>query len=64
MLNIRGNSIHYKTLKASYKRYLNSYAKLNKGSVQGARSFFEFYYYMNYTCRYADPRACIPLGYR
>lgn len=64
MLNIRSNLIPYKTLQASYKRYVKSYAQLNNGSVQGARSFFEFYYYMNYTCKYADPRTCIPLGYR
>lgn len=64
MLNIRSNAMQYQALKAAYKRYLKTYKHMNKGSLEGAKNFFEFYYYMNYTARYADPRACVPLGYR
>ncbi|MEY4064143.1 MAG: hypothetical protein RIR26_351 [Pseudomonadota bacterium] len=64
MHNIRVNVIQLKDLKESYRRYVESYKKLNNGSSQGVRSFFEFYYYINYTNRYSDPRSCVPLGYR
>ena len=64
MLNIRATAMHYKAIKSAYSRYLAAYRTLNNGSLVGAKVFFEFYYYLNYTNRYSDPRACVPLGYR
>ncbi|MEN9826189.1 MAG: hypothetical protein RI953_1934 [Pseudomonadota bacterium] len=64
MYNSRSTALQYTKIKASYQRYLATYRQLNKGSTEGALNFFEFYNYLNFTCRYSDPRACIPIGYR
>ncbi|MFZ9521387.1 MAG: hypothetical protein ACO3A4_13015 [Silvanigrellaceae bacterium] len=64
MYSSRTMSLQYSKIKASYQRYLASYRQLNNGSAEGALSFFEFYNYLNFTCKYSDPRSCIPIGYR
>lgn len=51
-------------MKAAYERYLKTYKELNGGSPSGAVSFLEFYHYLNYTRRYADPRSVTPIGFR
>jgi hypothetical protein len=57
-------SEQYQKTKDAYRRYLSSYKQINNGSLAGAMNFFDFYYYLNYTCRYSDPRSCAPIGYR
>ena len=51
-------------LKESHKRYLETYKKLNNGSLAGATSFADYYVYRTFTAKYGDPRACAPVGYR
>jgi len=62
--HIRSSAVQYGKIKASYGKYLATYRSLNNGSSEGAVTFFQFYYYMNYVSRYSDPRSCAPLGYR
>lgn len=64
MFSVRTTAAQYARTKDSYKKYLIAYRQLNNGSLQGALNFFDFYYYLNYTCRYSDPRACTQMGYR
>jgi len=64
MHNFRSNALEFQKLKSAYQRYLQTYRQLNGGSLAGAKDFFSFYYFINYTSRYSDPRSCVPLGYR
>lgn len=51
-------------LVAAHKRYLETYAALNNGSLLGATPFHKFFVYKTYTTKYSDARACAPMGYR
>ena len=50
-------------IKAAHQRYLAAYKQIT-GSLVGATQFSDFYIYKTFTTRYADPRACAPVGYR
>jgi|GEM_PF-3613755 len=51
-------------LKEAHRRYLEMFLMLNNGSLNGATSFANFYLYRTFITKYADPRACAPVGYR
>ena len=64
MTNFTVTGEQFQKLVLAHKRYLATYAFLNKGSLEGATPFHKFFVFQTYTQHYADPRACAPMGYR
>lgn len=63
MTSFKMTGKEYNKIKEAHRSYLATYAALNNGSLEGAVPLRDFYFYKTYTSKYADPRACSPMGY-
>lgn len=54
---------HFEKLLKKFLEYLELYAALNNGSIEGASTYDEFYLRFTYLNRYADPSQVQRTGY-